>query len=65
MKGYMKVFAFDCKSPDIDNKKFPTCFEENNPRKMPMFNLVVPPEVKLNPYTGQPMQKRFVNFPNN
>ena len=63
MKGYMRVFAFDCKSPSVTVEKFPTCNKENNPRMIPMFNLVVPPEVAINPYTGQPMKKRFVNFP--
>jgi len=52
MKGYMKVFVVDCKCPDIPADKYPTCKKENNPNMLPMFNLVVPPEVKLNPYTG-------------
>ena len=52
MKGYMRVFAFDCKSPSVTVEKFPTCNKENNPRMIPMFNLVVPPEVAINPYTG-------------
>ena len=65
MKGYMKVFVVDCKSPAIDINKFPTCKKENNPNMLPMFNLVVPPEVKVNPYTGQPMKPRMVAFPQN
>jgi len=43
--------------------EFSGCKLEVNPEQMPMFNLLVPPETKLNPYTGEPMKKRMINFP--
>jgi len=34
----------------------------SNTLKLSNFYLVVPPEVKLNPYTGEPMQIKIVKF---
>ena len=30
---------------------------------MPLFNLLVPPETEKNPYTGEPMKRQMIPFP--
>ena len=66
MKGLVNVLVFDCQHPHVEVKKFgwlDVCKRELNPDGMPNLQLIIPPELKLNPYTGKPMQKRVVQFP--
>lgn len=66
-RGYVDVFAFDCQHPLLKNaneqvlQQFQSC-EPRNTQKLSLFYLVVPPEVKINPYTGDLMQKQIVEF---
>ena len=47
----------DCLDPiNQANQGLGSCDREANTAKMPLFAVVVPPEVEINPYTGQPMQ---------
>ncbi len=43
--------------------RFPGCNLEQNPEAMPLFNLLVPPETDKNPYTGEPMKRQMIPFP--
>lgn len=66
MKGLVNVLVFDCQHPHVAVYKYAwleVCKRELNPDGMPNLQLIIPPELKLNPYTGKPMQKRVVQFP--
>lgn len=65
MKGLVNVLVFDCQHPHVKIKKFSwldVCKPELNPKGMPNLQLVIPPQFKLNPYTGKPMQKQVKQF---
>lgn len=65
VKGYVKVFAFDCVHPTMTAERlqmFPACDSTRNVDDIPVFNLMVPPVIRVNPYTGKPMQKQMLGF---
>ena len=60
--GYVDTYVFDC-AADLGN------MEESNIKQvcdkdpfMPTFNLVRPPEIRINPYTGKPMPMEYINY---
>eukprot|EP00347_Sterkiella_histriomuscorum_P011459 403372372 len=60
MKHYCSWYAFDCNDEDIKaSKRFNVC---ENPEHTPFFQLMKPPELKLNPYTKQPMKMESIPF---
>ena len=54
LKGYFKFLAFDCQFDEVKNsEKFKQiCAKDEH---TPYFQLVKPAEMKINPYTKQPM----------
>ena len=50
LKGYLKFYAFDCQNEEIKSAKerFKMCEKEDY---TPFFQLLKPPEYKINPYT--------------
>ena len=62
LKGYLKFYAFDCQNEEVQNNKdrFKMCENEEH---TPFFQLIKPPELKINPYTKQPMQAQHIAYP--
>lgn len=63
LKGLITTFVFDCKHPQAkipevyDTMWFRVCQPGINPEGMPNLLKLIPPELKINPYTGKPMEK--------
>jgi len=66
MRGLIEVIVFDCMHPLVTIKKMgwvSICNTESNPQGMPNLQKIIPPQLKTNPYTGEPMQKQVIQFP--
>jgi hypothetical protein len=68
LKGYVNFFAFDCQHPAVLNgtasfSQVFACDSDRNQARQPSLMLVRQPEVRKNPYTGEPMQIESTNFP--
>ncbi|CDW85441.1 UNKNOWN [Stylonychia lemnae] len=60
LKNYCQWYAYDCHEPEVkDSKKFKMCENEDH---TPFLQLFKPPEMKLNPYTNQPMKMQAVQY---
>ena len=61
LKGYFKVYAFDCQTPEVaGSQRFKViCEKEDN---HPFFQLLKPPEMKINPYTKKPMAPTGIQY---
>ena len=58
MKGIMNVIVLDCMHPLVTIKKMQwasLCSPDTNPNGMPSLQKIIPPPLKKNPYTGEPM----------
>lgn len=64
MKGYFKFLAFNCQEEEIKiGQRFKEmCAKDTN---IPFFQIIKPPEVKINPYTGKPMLASPVPYNDN
>lgn len=64
MKGYFKFLAFNCQEEAIKTgQRFKEmCTKDTH---IPFFQIIKPPEVKINPYTGKPMQATPVPYNDN
>lgn len=62
--GYVETFYYECEWPDRPEQAgtvdFSVCRDTKNFN--PHFVLLQPPDIKLNPYTGKPMNKVMVPF---
>lgn len=62
LKGYLNFYMFDCDHPLASEETTfglagkQSCDVENNPQFMPSLVMIRQPEIKVNPYTGKPMQ---------
>ena len=64
MKGYFKFTAFDCQEELVKkSQRFKQMCEKEE--YTPFFQLIKPPEVKINPYTKQPMTPQAVPYNDN
>lgn len=66
LKGYVKFHAFDCNHPQREGSDISflqSCDVEKNPEKMPSLVMIRQPEMRVNPYTGKPMQMESSTFP--
>ncbi len=60
LKHYVRWYGFDCNKEEIKNsKRFQMC---DNPEYTPFLQLLKPAEMKINPYTNQPMSPSAVSF---
>lgn len=60
MRGLIDVIIFDCMHPLVTIQKMgwaSVCKTDTNPHGMPNLQKIIPPQLKKNPYTGEPMQK--------
>jgi len=68
INGYVTTFVWDCEN---DGNAWPTqlfnrqaaCSDPEN--YQPVFKLIVPPEIAVNPYTGAEMQPEMISYPSN
>jgi hypothetical protein len=71
MNGMIDVRVFDCAHPTIkemgdkiQSNNLAACDWSRNEQHAPSMMLFRNPEVKKNPYTGEPMQLEAKQFPN-
>ena len=64
MKGYFKFLAFNCQEEEVKkSQRFKEmCSKDDH---LPYFQIIKPPEVKTNPYTGKPMLPTPVSYNEN
>ena len=64
LKGYFKLTAFDCREDEIKkSERFKQMCEKDE--YIPFFQLIKPAEVKINPYTKQPMMPTSIPYNDN
>lgn len=66
INGYVTTFVWDCENDGA----WPTQFFNrqvacNADSYQPVFKLIVPPQVAVNPYTGAEMQPEMISYPSN
>lgn len=67
LKGYFKLYAFDCqdKLVALHDRFKQFCEDDKREERTPFFQIIKPAEVKLNPYTKQPMMPTSVPYNDN
>ena len=68
LKGQINAFWFDCDHPEVTANKVSfsqigSCDVQSNPTRQASMILVRQPEVRKNPYTGEPMRIESTGFP--
>ena len=64
IKGYFKFLAFNCQEEEIKSSgRFKEiCGKDDH---LPFFQIIRPPDVKINPYTNKPMPSQPVAYNDN